>query len=633
MPERMPNYANRKVLVSKALEHWRRILSFGLPAVLTPVIMLLPVPTSFCCMYATAMLDVLFLLNALPSTMIALMPAFLIPVFGPMSTGDVAAVYFAKNQLFFLGCLSIAAAFYESTLSRRCALLVLTKIGSDGRRVMSFVVLCTVLSGYFFNTYLTSLLMLPVVDSLSDEICQVLLDPSLKDVHVTTQDDHEGASPPEILEFMARSGTMTNVAAPTPSPTGQREQDDVSSQFVTAENVLLVSDQSPMFLQPNKGYTLVADEKSHILKYRIKLRKILLTGLLYGATIGQTATSQTPVYEELMEYMEVKYPLYHELGKFTYAFYSLPTVIACTLFLWCNLFRRITAERSRVRMEEKKLPQNIFHNRYQVGGPWTFGEAATLVISFLVLLCAAMPKELVAWFFGNRDVSSLTLVMSLAILLHALPAYPCGGTSDDTAAILPWEVAKDRIPWSCVLLVGCGAINATYFVRSGMDDLMKQMMQQVSGWPSWAILVITCLLVCFMAECTNNTKGIGFLLHTLDRQAEEQKVNPLKLMLPASRLSIATFMIAMSNNSNALLKDYGGLSTLEMVSLGGQLHLLFVGLELVTVLTVGTAMFKLNVYPYWASSHNTTAIPTYYTNWTYAWPSGTPGDLANWTTV
>lgn len=604
------------------LQHWRRLLCFGLPAVLTPVIMVLPIPTPFYCMYATALLDLLFMLNVLPSAMIALMPAFLIPILGSLSTNEVAEIYFAKNQLFLLGCLSIAAAFYESTLSSRCALVLLQRVGSDGRRVMSFVVLCTVLCGYIFNTYITSLLMLPIVDSLTDEICLALLDPSLKDVGDGPYGMNDGFSAAGLQETMSPSPT-TKGAAPT--PVSQPEQEEVSSQFVTAENVLLVDSQCRMYLQHNKDYTILGEGKTHILKYRIKLRKILLTGLLYGATIGQTATPQSPVYEELMGYMQVRYPEYQELGRFTYTFYSLPVVMVCALYLWCNLFRMMSAERSRIRKDEKQLPHNIFHNRHQVHGPWTFGEAVTLVVSSLVLLCAATPNELVTFLFGKRDVSPLTLVLSLALLLYTLPANPYAASDAESVPILPWNIAKARIPWSCVLLIACGTINATYFVESGMDDMIKGMMQQVSHWPSWACLLVLSLLVCVMSECTNNTKGIGFLLYTLDKQAEEQKVNPLKLMLPASRLSTATFIIAMSSYSNALLKDYGGLTTSEMINLGGQLHLLFLGLELVSVLTVGSAMFKLNAYPYWAAVHNTTVASTVITmNASYGPPRYAP---------
>lgn len=38
-------------------------------------------------------------------------------------------------------------------------------------------------------------------------------------------------------------------------------------------------------------------------------------------------------------------------------------------------------------------------------------------------------------------------------------------------------------------------------------------------------------------------------------------------MLPASRLSSATFTISTASVNNALLKDYGGLSSIEMVTL------------------------------------------------------------------
>ncbi|XP_049274505.1 solute carrier family 13 member 5-like [Rhipicephalus sanguineus] len=83
-------------------------------------------------------------------------------------------------------------------------------------------------------------------------------------------------------------------------------------------------------------------------------------------------------------------------------------------------------------------------------------------------------------------------------------------------------------------------------------------------------------------------------------QIRARKVNPLTLMLPATRLASATFSISTSSQNNALLRDCGGLSALDMIAIGGQLHVVFAALELLSVLTVGDAMFNLDSFPYWA---------------------------------
>ncbi|KAK8773741.1 hypothetical protein V5799_011726 [Amblyomma americanum] len=137
-----------------------------------------------------------------------------------------------------------------------------------------------------------------------------------------------------------------------------------------------------------------------------------------------------------------------------------------------------------------------------------------------------------------------TLVLLLSMALFSLPAQP--GTPS-APPVLPWAAARARFPWSCLALTACGQVHAAFFVRS-------------VGFLSMLGLVAT-----LTAELTNQDKSITFLLPTLDAIVRVHKVNPLKLMLPVSRLASATFSISTSSQNNALLRDYGGLSALDMV--------------------------------------------------------------------
>lgn len=49
-----------------------------------------------------------------------------------------------------------------------------------------------------------------------------------------------------------------------------------------------------------------------------------------------------------------------------------------------------------------------------------------------------------------------------------------------------------------------------------MDDFLVDIVNQVSTWSATAIIVVLSAVVCFAAEATNNSKGIRFLLPTLD---------------------------------------------------------------------------------------------------------------------
>ncbi|KAL1440428.1 hypothetical protein MTO96_009469 [Rhipicephalus appendiculatus] len=318
----------------------------------------------------------------------------------------------------------------------------------------------------------------------------------------------------------------------------------------------------------------------HVLKYRQRLRRCLLTAVIYCSTLASTAQLHSTAFNDLLAYMAKEYPEYHVLGSFTFTFYSLPTILLCSLYLWCCLLRRMRPERAKIRPEERRLPPGVFENRLTLHGPWNFRELSTLAVAVMVLFVSAIPKTAWTSVFTRSQVTPRNL-----------------------APVLPWTAARTRFPWTCIALTACGQVHVAFFQRSGMNDVLVSWVKYISGKTSQAFLPLLGILSTLTAELTSKDKGVSFLLPTLDAIIRAQKVNPLTLMLPATRLASATFSISTSSQNNALLRDCGGLSALDMITIGGQLHVVFAALELLSVLTVGDAMFSLDSFPAHPSSH------------------------------
>ncbi|XP_077493549.1 solute carrier family 13 member 2-like [Amblyomma americanum] len=335
----------------------------------------------------------------------------------------------------------------------------------------------------------------------------------------------------------------------------------------------------------------------HILKYRQKLRRCLLMAVIYGSTLASTAQFHSPAYSDLLAFLGREYPEYHVLGSFTFMFYSMPTLILCSFYLGCYLLSKISSVRAKVRQEERRLPAVVFENRLSLHGGWTFREISVLAVAVMALVIAAIPKSTWTFLFTKSQMTPETLVLLLSMALFSLPAQP--GTPS-APPVLPWAAARARFPWSCLALTACGQVHAAFFVRSGMHDVLISWVKNAGTQRSVGFLSMLGLVATLTAELTNQDKSITFLLPTLDAIVRVHKVNPLKLMLPVSRLASATFSISTSSQNNALLRDYGGLSALDMMIIGGQLHIVFAVLELISLLTVGYAMFDLDSFPYWA---------------------------------
>lgn len=602
--------------VSRQLrDQWRRVVLIVVPVLLTPIFMYLsPVLR---CAFEMCLLNCYLLLKEIPPAISALLPVCLAPLLGPMSTEEVCAIYFGPSQLYFISAAVIAVAAAESMLSRRLALYVLTRLGPGAGWLVGGTVLGSVLLCFVFNSVVTALLLVALVDSICDELCLVLLDPVIKsltdgrsettpDMARTTRTESNTNKSGTVAQYpsvVTQASGATNSAAgaapfPVPSPAQDAgAEEPESSLYVTAEDTTLGEGQRSAFRQRMRDCSVVPEGNLHILKYRQKLRRCLLKGVIYGSTLASTAQLYSPAYSDLLAFLRREYPEYHVLGSFTFMFYSMPTLILCSFYLGLYLLSKISTERAKVRHEERRLPAGVFENRLVLHGAWTFRELSALAVAVMALVIAAIPKSTWTSLFTKSQVTPETLVLLLSMALFSLPAQPATAS---TPPVLPWAAAKARFPWSCLALTACGEVHAAFFVRSGMHDVLIRWVKGAASQRSVGFLSMLALLSTLTAELTNKDKSIAFLLPTLDAIVRAHKVNPLKLMLPVSRLAAATFSISTASQNNALLRDYGGLSALDMMIIGGQLHVVFAVLELLSILSVGYAMFDLDSFPYWA---------------------------------
>ncbi|MEJ2307986.1 MAG: DASS family sodium-coupled anion symporter [Gammaproteobacteria bacterium] len=110
----------------------------------------------------TAMMALLWMTEALPIAVTALLPVVLFPLLGVTGMQDVTANYAHHLVFLFLGGFWIAAAMQRSDAHRRIALLVLRIAGSRMERViLGFMAATAFLSMWLSNTA-TTMMMLPI---------------------------------------------------------------------------------------------------------------------------------------------------------------------------------------------------------------------------------------------------------------------------------------------------------------------------------------------------------------------------------------------------------------------------------------------------------------------------------------
>jgi len=112
------------------------------------------------------LMALLWLTEAVPMGLTALLPLVLIPLAGVQTTEKVAAPYANSAVFLFLGGFLVASAVEKWGLHRRVAYSVLSRVGTEPRRIVLAVLLVTVLLSMWMSNTATTLLMTPIAVAL-----------------------------------------------------------------------------------------------------------------------------------------------------------------------------------------------------------------------------------------------------------------------------------------------------------------------------------------------------------------------------------------------------------------------------------------------------------------------------------
>lgn len=86
------------------------------------------------CLYVIGLMAMFWMTEVLPLPITGLIPIFLYPLMGIMSTGDACMCYMNDTTMMFIGSMVIAIVIENSGLHIRIALLIIKLIGCSHRR-------------------------------------------------------------------------------------------------------------------------------------------------------------------------------------------------------------------------------------------------------------------------------------------------------------------------------------------------------------------------------------------------------------------------------------------------------------------------------------------------------------------
>ncbi len=291
--------------------------------------------------------------------------------------------------------------------------------------------------------------------------------------------------------------------------------------------------------------------------------KALLLGIAYASSIGGIGTLiGTPTNMVFTGFVEEKYPN-SPVSFVEWLSFAMPATLIMLFFCWWYLVKfgfplkaRLTPEMVAVLKEER-----------QKLGVWSWEEKAVAIVFGAVATCWILRDFVIQLLKNSYDihikgVSDTTIALVGAIILFLIPSRQQKGE-----ALMTWQEAG-KLPWDIILLFGGGLSLAKGFDKSGLAEWIAVKLNVLSGLPFLALLFALSILVLLLTEFASNVATVSMMLPVLGSLAQSLNVHPYILMISATCVASAGFMMPMGTAANALVFATGKLKMMDMIRAG-----------------------------------------------------------------
>lgn len=525
------------------------------------------------CAYVIIVVAVLWVTEALPIAVTALMPIFLLPMLGVQKGQDVSKNYVNDTSTLFLGGLFIAAAMEEVNLHRRIAVGVMRVLGSRINTLMLGLMLPTwFLSMWISNTAATSM-MLPILVAVTEQMERM------------EKLDHEHHGDTEDAE--EKKNGVASVEAVT------MEMDESST----------LRKKSPELKRMSKGFALC---------------------VAYGANIGGIATlTGTPPNLVLQGQADIFYARYGKSSSgITYVnwlAFAFPMSLLLLVLAW--LYLQVVFLRQKccqgTESARKKAIQSAVLKEWRALGRIKFAEVEVLVLFCVLALL---------WIFRNipnvggwgelfkdaktgkvstaRDSTASILVACLLFILpREVPNVFCWFKPSETnpkpgfTPILSWRVAQDKVSWGVIILLGGGFALADAATKSGLSKWIGCKLTVFDFLDPWVMNLLVCLIIAGITEITSNTAIASLAMPIMFELAISVGMHPLYLMISTAVATSFAFCLPVATPPNAIVFSTGFVTIPYMGIVGIPMNILAILVLTMAVNTWGKAIFDLDNVP------------------------------------
>ncbi|KAK7916530.1 hypothetical protein WMY93_012291 [Mugilogobius chulae] len=552
--------------------------------VVTPLL-LLPLPLVIGtkeseCAFVLVLMAVLWVTEAAPLAITAMLPAILFPLFGIMKSSAVASVYFKDFHFLLIGVICLATSIEKWGLHRRIALRVVTMVGVNPAWLMfGFMTGCAFLSMWVHNTSAVAMVM-PIVEAVLQQI-----------LRSSRESDLAGEDNP-------------NLELDEPDCKVQIKEDNSEKKNID------LMDEKPKDCNLDISETS-SDQAPEAKNMDRLLCKAICLGIAYSSNIGGISTllgtSPNLIFSE---YLHQMYPECNSVNFGNWLLLCLPISVVMLVLTWAWLYWlfmgsdfsflwKCGGEKS----EKEKAARKVLEEEHKALGPMSPQEIFTSVVflAMVLLWLTRDPGFIPGWASLFPDytgyITDATVALLLGVLFFITPAY---GPSKNYDTMISWKEFQNSMPWTVALLVGGGFALAEGTKESGLSTWVAELLTPLGDLPVLATITVACLIVTTLTEVASNAATITIFLPILSPLAEAIHVNPLYVMIPATLCTSFSFLLPVSNPANAVVFAYGHIEVMDMVKAGVGVNIIGVVCVILAISTWGIPLFALDTYPDWA---------------------------------
>ncbi|XP_060229759.1 solute carrier family 13 member 1 isoform X2 [Meriones unguiculatus] len=427
--------------------------------VVLSVLLLLPLPLIVRtkeaeCAYVLFVVALLWITEALPLSITALLPGLMFPMFGIMPSTQVASAYFKDFHLLLIGVICLATSIEKWNLHKRIALRMVMMVGvNPAWLTLGFMSSTAFLSMWLSNTS-TAAMVMPIVEAVAQQIISAEAEAEATQMTYFNESAAHGL---EVDETVIGQETNERKEKTIPAPGSSNDAAKVSSKMETEKNL------------------------STGLKYRSKkdhmMCKLMCLSIAYSSTIGGlttiTGTSTNLIFSE---HFNTRYPECRCLNFGSWFLFSFPIAVILLLLSWIwlqwlflgfNFTEMFKCGKTKT-LKEKACAE-VIKQEYEKLGPMRYQEIVTLIIFIIMALLwfSRDPGFVTGWsvLFSQYPgfVTDSTVALVAGLLFFVIPAKKLTKTTStgeivafDYSPLITWKEFQSFMPWDIAILVGGG---------------------------------------------------------------------------------------------------------------------------------------------------------------------------------